>query len=352
MANDSHSDIFEFERIDECTLCGSTSQHDAKGASWFGVGFSYCICNGCGMKYMRPRPTTESYERFYKDQYWQQNMQGAGYASANEYNDTEQDQLKLRMPKYEKAYRIVKEHLLETCKVDKDLRVLEVGCAFGFTLEWLNKDFGCKVYGLEPSSEAIARCESAGVPIVARTAEEMFLNPGTVPADKKYDVILLRHVLDTLSKPVEVMKGIREYLADGGLLLIHSVNVEFYDAMDPYHPFLYSPDTARRLMALAGFDVFRLDASPSPVDHEVAVGITKPSYQQAIFARRGDPRRLPLPNTTALEVMATHERGKQVMAWAELNAKDLVRRLALKSAEKSKRVFESAAPPTFRTKNA
>ncbi len=351
MAN-SHNDIFEFEQVDSCCLCGSTSQHDAKGSSWFGVGFSYCVCNSCGLKYMRPRPTTASYERFYKDQYWQQNMQGAGYASDLTYNDTEQDQLKLRMPKYEKAYKIVKEHLLETCKVDKNLRVLEVGCAFGFTLEWLHRDYGCKVYGLEPSTEAIARCESAGVPIVARTAEEMFINPKPVSEDKKYDVILLRHCLDTLSMPVEVMKGIRAYLADGGLLLIHSVNVEFYDAMDPYHPFLYSPDTARRLMALAGFDVFRLDCSPSPIDHDTAVSIVKPSYQQAIFARRGEARKLPLPNTNALEVMTVHDRGKQVMAWANLGGKDLVRRLALKSAEKSRQVLESAAPPAIRARIA
>lgn len=45
-----------------------------------------------------------------------------------------------------------------------------------------------------------------------------------------------------------------------GVLLIHSVNAEYYDAMDPYHPFLCSPDTVRRLLALCGFDAFRVRA--------------------------------------------------------------------------------------------
>ncbi|HIA03736.1 MAG TPA: hypothetical protein EYN66_17825, partial [Myxococcales bacterium] len=87
------TDLFQFTPIGKCILCESEKQHDAGGSSWQGIGFSYCICGGCGLKYMRPRPTPESYQRFYRDEYWQQNMRAQGYASVIEFNDENADQL-------------------------------------------------------------------------------------------------------------------------------------------------------------------------------------------------------------------------------------------------------------------
>jgi SAM-dependent methyltransferase len=339
--NVPNTNLFEFERVDTCALCGSKQQLDARGSSWHGVAFSYCICGGCGLKYMRPRPTTASYERFYKDDYWQQNLAGVGYASSLDYNDTTADQLELRMPKYKRAYEHVRDSLREIGKLERGVRVLEIGCAFGFTLEWLARDFGCKVAGVEPSSEAIKRCEEGGVPIIALTGEDLAYAEKPVVPDR-FDVILFRHALDPIADPVGVLRGIRRYLSDDGVLLIHCVNVEFYDAMDPYHPFLYSPATLKRLLAKTGYEVFKQEHSPSPTDRKSAVAITSPSYQQIAYARKGEPRELPLSSVDAMQIAKTQRLGAAVMAWHNLGIKDLLWQVALRSLARSKKTVEKA----------
>ena len=333
-----NTNIFEFENVDECILCGSEEQLDARGSSWHGVGFSYCICKGCGLKYMRPRPTADSYQRFYQDDYWQQNMAGAGYASNLDYGDEEADQLKLRMPKYERVYQHVRDNLRDIDHLRPESTILEVGCAFGFTLEWLKRDFGCQTFGVEPSSEAAARCEQGRVPIVASTGEAL----ADMPVDRQYDVILYRHALDPITDPVRVLKGTRRHLKDDGVLLIHCVNVEFYDAMDPYHPFLYSPQTLRRLLAKVGFQVFRHDHSLRPQDRRTAVSIVSPSYQQIAFAKKIEPTELPAGQIDALAEARVHELGAAVMSWHQLGFKDMLKQLASRSLKKSVRTVERA----------
>jgi|GEM_PF-6236791 len=332
------SQPLEFEEVPQCMLCGSTEQHDAKGVSWQGVAFSYCLCARCGLKYMRPRPTSEGYQVFYRDQYWQQNLAASGFASVTEYNDPNADQLALRRPKYEAAYRQVRDDLRGTGRLDRNLSILEVGCAFGYTLEWLHRDFGCRVAGVEPSTVAVERCVEGGVEIVGGTAEDFFVDRHPGAAEERYDVILFRHCLATLAAPLPVLEGVRRFLKPDGLLLIYTVNVEYYDAMDPYHPYLYTPDTLRRLLARSGFEVVRLDASPSPVDHATATRVLHPSYQMGCFARPAEPREPPFPTIDPIRLLKTMERGQMVMAWRYLSLGDLLRRAGRKILHRFRRV--------------
>ena len=341
------TDLFEFQAVNECILCGSKVQHDAGGASWQGVAFSYCICSGCGLKYMRPRPTPESYQKFYRNEYWQQNMRAQGFASVTEFNDANVDQLELRMPKYKRAYEVVSGHLKEITNLDSNTRVLEIGCAFGFTLEWLNRDFGCQVFGVEPSTESSKRCAEGKVPIVAGTAEEFAAMAENVKEEDKYDIIFIRHSLDCFAEPVGILSKIRGHLKDDGLFANYSVNVEYYDAMDPYHPYLYSPDTIKRLMALSGFEVFRQEASASPTSHDTAVDVASPSYEHATFCRKSTPKKLPLPQIDPVDVVRTHKRGAMVQAWNFLSAKDMLRRLGNKSLSRSKKKIDELSATIF-----
>jgi SAM-dependent methyltransferase len=327
---------FEFEPVDSCVLCGTRERLDARGVSWVGVAFSYCICSGCGLKYMRPRPTEETYKIFYSDQYWQQNLEASGFKTNEGYDDPRVDQLALRMPKYQSVYRKVKQHLAEAKPLDRSSRVLEVGCAFGYTLEWLKRDLGCQTFGIEPSESARERCREAGVPMVAHTAEDFVRGQGEPGADEPYDVIFFRHCLATIPDPVLVMKGLRSALKSDGLMLIYTVNVEYYDAMDPFHPNLYSPDTLKRLLLKCGFDPYRIDASPSPSDHGKAVRVLEPSYEIVAFARPGPEHELPLGTLDPREIAKRHTRGQMVVNWSRLGARDLVTRLGLKAAARGR----------------
>jgi 2-polyprenyl-3-methyl-5-hydroxy-6-metoxy-1,4-benzoquinol methylase len=318
---------FDFEAVPTCMLCASDEQHDVKGVSWKGVPFSYSLCGKCGLKYMNPRPTFESYQRFFKESYWQDNLAATGFPSVAAYSDKKISQLELRMKKYEQVYARLKLDIGKVMELDSSSRVLEVGCAFGYSLEWLHRDYKCKVDGIEPSSEAVRRCEQAGcITMVAGTAEE-FLYPGKqVPADQKYDVIFFRHCLETLPDPRPVLRSVREHLRPSGLLLVYTANVEYHDAMSPYAPFIFSPETMGRLLRTCGLEPFRIDAPPSPRTHEIAVRVLDPRHELVAFARPCEPATVEHPHVDPMDIVRTIELGHRVVIWNALTPTDVAAR--------------------------
>lgn len=324
-------ETLDFRPVDRCLLCDSTSFHPVKGVAWRGVAFSYALCGQCGLKFMTPRPTPETFERFFREEYWQMNMAASGYPSVAGYNDANVDQMAFRMPKYQRAYEVVRSRLLKTMTPTPQTRFLEVGCAFGYTLEWLKRDYGCQVFGVEPSTEAVERCGQGGVPVVGTTAEAYFCGDQPAPGEEPYDVILFRHCLETLLDPKSVLQGVRRRLKPAGVLLIFTANVEYYDAMSPYAPFIYSPETVSRLVRICGFEVASLTAPPSPRDHRTAVRVVRPSHEIALTAHPAEPRSQAAPKVDALAVARTIELGNQSRSWSSLGWSDLIVRLALKT---------------------
>jgi len=318
---------FEFEPVNECMLCGSTAQHDAQGVSRMGVAFSYCYCGRCGLKYMRPRPTPACYQRFYAEMYWQQIATAETFPTFKGADDSRIDQKELRLKKFKRIYSKVRDDLVEHQKLGSDSRVLEVGCGYGVTLELLHKDYGAQVFGIEPSTDALARCAEAGcITIVGRTAEDYLVDIGSVASSEKYDLILIRHCLENIVSPLPVLDGMRKYLKDTGVLIIYSPNVEYFDAMNPYHPHIFSPETMTRMLAMAGFDVFRMRASPSPVDRQTALAVVNPDYQLTAFARCGEKREIRVPQVDPVRLAETHRLGREAMAWSELNSFEMLKR--------------------------
>jgi SAM-dependent methyltransferase len=322
-------DIFEFETVAACTLCGSEEQHDSGGASWHGIGFSYCICCKCGLKYMRPRPTAESYQRFFKDAYWQRQLVGEGYATSPVYSDKKTDQMQIRMPKYRKVYKDLTEQIQGSgFSIDSSTRVLEVGCGFGYSLEWLHKDFGCQVFGIEPSTKGVERCRDGGVPIIASSVQDFAFGPRPSDAGEKYDIIIFRMVLDMIIDPVEVMREIRDFLNDDGIIIVTCNNVEYYDAMDPYHPYVFSPETLRRLTLMTGYGVIRHFHTDSPISKEIAISISRPNLFQTFIGRKEPPKVLETKSIDPVSIAQIHRHGKSVIHWHELGARGLLQQLS------------------------
>ncbi len=332
------SSEFEFEPVDSCMLCGSGQQHDAQGISMQGVAFSYCYCGRCGLKYMRPRPTLASYARFYQEAYWTEIVEGRTYPTTAGADDPRLDQMKLRESKYRRVYELVRQDLLSVGALVPRARVLEVGCGFGFTLEWLADEFDCQVFGVEPGEEALRRCAQAPrITIVARTAEEYLAGVSDDGQPEQYDVILFRQCLENMVDPRAVLLGARARLGDRGVLLVYTPNVEYYDIMNPYHPFIYSPETITRLLRVCGLEVSRVKASPSPVDHATAVSVVNPSPEIAVIAKRGAVDGVAARQIDPIQLAACHKRGQQVMAWSKLSTADMARRITLRAGSKLRR---------------
>lgn len=330
----------EFVPVESCILCGCKELHPAVGSSFRGVAFSYSYCTRCGLKRIDPQPTPESLEQFFREDYWQENLKGTGIPRGDGYGDGSLNQMDLRMPKYKKVYDRVRMHLKSVREIGPQTKFLEIGCGFGYTLQWLARDEGCQVFGVEPSDEAIKYCEESGsIKVVGRTAEGFFFEDGQkdeTDEPEKFDVILFRHCLEILLKPREILEKVRERLAPGGLLMIYTSNLEYHNLMSPFTNFLYTRETLSRLLALTGFDVQKVIAPPSPKDHETAVAVT-PHYELIVFAKPGEVREPAIPKVDVMELIKAVELGESANHWAKLSATDL---MVLLQKKIKRRVFK------------
>ena len=117
-------------------------------------------------------------------------------------------------------------------------------------------------------------------------------------------------------------------LAPGGFVMIYTPNVEYFDSMNPYHPYIYSPDTLKRLLLQVGLEPFHLDASPPPRGRGLAVRLLNPQYEVACAARAGEPHDLPYPELDPVRLAQSHAWGHKCRAWSELGLRDLGVRIA------------------------
>lgn len=98
-------------------------------------------------------------------------------------------------------------------------RIMDIGCGNGCLL-WLARQAGGEVRGME-LSEAAARAirDDQGIDVLVAD----FLDYDN-PDGERYDVVVLRHVLEHLPDSVLAMRRIGELLEDGGLALLEFPN--------------------------------------------------------------------------------------------------------------------------------
>lgn len=147
-------------------------------------------------------------------------------------------------------------------------RCLEVGCSFGFALDFSRYAFGWEVLGVDPSPLAAAGAAALGVP-VCRSYFSADLDLGPEP----FDLALCSELLEHLPEPCSLLAAIRERLSPGGLLVLSTPNLAIVReeteegalgrALSPgLHLVLYDRSALSLLLAKAGFSDARIEESP------------------------------------------------------------------------------------------
>ncbi|MEE9252988.1 MAG: class I SAM-dependent methyltransferase [Thermodesulfobacteriota bacterium] len=145
--------------------------------------------------------------------------------------------------------------------------LLDIGCGTGWTtLIWQKSGFS--VTGLEPSEErAELGAEKYGINILQGHIEQF-------PHGEKYDVIILRHVLEHIADPSGVLNTVKSFLKDRGVLVIVIPNInsigrylfkEHWQWVLPWHLHFYHPKTLMRLVTKIGLKKLKLYQMPSPL---------------------------------------------------------------------------------------
>ncbi len=247
---------FDFEALDQCPFCQCKVMIPNGKIKWLEIDMWYVFCPSCGLKYMNPRPTLESYKDFYKNLFWQQKVRNIGshfegqmwqakkYKWDNEEIWDPAEGIKNRMEKQreQKTKDIIKSLSSNYSLSEKSL-VLDVGCSFGVTLDEIYKKYGCQVYGIEPSDETQKEIiKFPEVKMIGHYAEEL---ENIAKTDLKFDVIIFSHVLENTTSPIDVIKFAKNCLKQNGVIYIQTPNLLVFDQMNPYHPYIFSRNSLR-----------------------------------------------------------------------------------------------------------
>ncbi len=241
--------VFE---IGNCMLCGSGESVPAGTTAWRGYTLAYSLCRGCGLKFMNPRPNRQWYLDFYASEFWEDKFQNKSWRAGTRFNwlwKLVKGGVSGRLRKGTKRAQLVVPEILKRVHLNSSSRVLDVGCAFGLILKEIKKKTDAKVFGIEPNRSARAM---SGVELIGETAEDL-VSLGSF--HNAFDLIIFSNVLENIVDPRPVLEACKRLLSDNGVLYVDSPNVFYYDAMNPYHPFIYSPDTLAKLLESCGFSI-------------------------------------------------------------------------------------------------
>lgn len=182
-----------------CVLCGSVERTILSVQDTWPV----ARCAVCGLVYLSERPRESALAELYGSEYY-----SAGTTGYRDYVDTfgrHADIFARLFARRESDLR---------GRVTTGRRILEVGCAHGFLLDYL-RSRGWDVEGIEvsPLSSSFAR-EHFGLRVSTGTVESAPLPRGS------YDAVLLLDVLEHLHRPFDTLSRIAGLLVPGGTLVV------------------------------------------------------------------------------------------------------------------------------------
>lgn len=241
----------DFENVKKCILCGNKKFHKYQKIRWHGNKMPFVICEQCGLEFMNPRPTRKWWDWYYVNKFWEEKAEICGWAEGSKRakNPKERIQGSIITHLRKRAKKILDR--LSGVGINKNSKILEIGPGFGETLNLIQKKYKCKVMAIEPSDMASKYFKKTyGIPRIAKSVESAKISD-------KVDVIIMSHVLENINDPLTTLKLVNDMLADDGIVYIDSVNFYYYPTENPFHLYIFNPETMEGLLNKAGFSMVK-----------------------------------------------------------------------------------------------
>ena len=226
-----------------CPLCGFDDARPVLTASDLNERttperFSLVRCASCAFVYLGPAPPAEELGRYYPAHYRaHQRTDAAGHSRR-------------------------RERRLSALLQRRSGRLLDVGCGSGGDLVRMH-EAGWDCTGVEIDPGAVAAARTRGLIVVKGRAEALPASLGT------FDAVTLFHALEHFWDPLAVLRGVRDRLRPGGVLLIRVPNFGSIESrlFGPYwfplevprHLNFFTPPTLVRALYHAGLRVGRME---------------------------------------------------------------------------------------------
>lgn len=205
----------------------------------YGMGIVTVLCDTCGLIHTNPRPTPAFVDAFYSRHY--RTVYSKVAEPSVEY--LERHGIPQRMA--HSAALLGRLGLL-----GPGISILDVGCSEGSFLRAIAAASGGTInaWGVEPGPAFAAFAEKyAGCTVVP--------NLDRVPADLRFDLVLVNHVLEHVQDPVGFIRRLASLLRPGGALFIDVPDARAYSSLADLHlahVLHFTPTTLVRTAAAAG----------------------------------------------------------------------------------------------------
>ncbi len=241
-----------------CNLCGSRDnkvlypstlpegptaediEHFRCTSSGYGKHYTIVKCRNCGLTYANPHRQASAILHNYEeviDQLYLEEREGRVL-----------------------TFRRNLHPLEELMPPDQGRRLLDVGCYIGVFLE-IAQERGWEAWGIEPSHWAVREATSRGLRVLEGTLDNAHL------AEESFDVITMWDVIEHLTDPMRELKESHYLLEKGGLICIHTINIESplarlmghrWPWLMEMHLHYFSPRTLGAMLRKAGFTVVKM----------------------------------------------------------------------------------------------
>lgn len=179
----------------KCAVCNSNKFFNLSEKDKHGIKMNVVICEKCGLVQTNPRMDKESYNEFYNSEYRKINR--GSTKPTEEYFLTE----------YYNGKKIYNYLGGVSGKF-----VVEIGTGMGGILKYFKEKHN-KVYGVDIGKEYIEFGKNKGLDLEIGSIEKL-------KGKNKPDVVILSHVLEHISNPVEELKKLRGYLKEDSIVYI------------------------------------------------------------------------------------------------------------------------------------
>jgi SAM-dependent methyltransferase len=189
-------------------------------------------CVDCGLVFTNPMPTEEQQAKYYADE-------GPYRAHKVEAAEAKRRERKKSGPRPTTKAPRARDLLLDALNPyipvnapPPGAKVLDFGCGDGKMLNRL-QDAGWETFGIEPSTS------------VAFTRHHRLTEP---PQDRRFDFVILHHVLEHVRDPLEILKQLGGATREGGRLFI---SLPGLDTLPVHGNFKYCLDGRKHLMCFS-----------------------------------------------------------------------------------------------------